>query len=286
MKTLMTGKVRDVYEADDRHLVIVTTDRLSAFDIILPTLIPQKGVALNLISNYWFDFTKGIVPNHIASADLRDMPDFFSGDPGAFDKRTVLVRKLKMLPYEFVVRGYMFGSMWKEYAAKGSYLGQTFDRAYIQAEQLTSPMLTPAAKNTDGHDENITMDRLIDGLGKEMAERVCDVSLRLYEACSKEARQRGIIIADTKFEFGLDESGNLVLADELFTPDSSRFWDASAYRAGESPKSYDKQFVRDWLIERHLDAVVPPPELPADVRDTTAAIYKECYQKITGRDEY
>ena len=286
MKPFITGKVRDVYEADSDHLVIVTLDRISAFDVVLPTMIPQKGVALNQISNYWFNFTKNIVPNHIVATKLSDMPDEFSKDPVSYDKRTVLVKKLKMLPYEFIVRGYVFGSMWKEYSEIGSFCGQAFSREYELAEKLDSPMFTPSSKNQEGHDGNISVGRLSGELGADMSNRIRDASYRLYEACYQNAIKKGIIIADTKFEFGLDNSGSLVLADEIFTPDSRRFWDAAEYRVGESPKSYDKQFVRDWLIGRHLDGVSPAPGLPADIRDKTAEIYKECYRKITGKTEY
>ena len=286
MKTLISGKVREVYEADAEHLVIVTTDRISAFDVILPTMIPQKGVALNLISNHWFGFTKDIVPNHIVSTELADMPEQFRADPAAYDKRIIKVNRLKMLPYEFIVRGYMFGSMWKEYSASGTFCGRPVAGTYRQAEKLAEPMLTPSSKSTEGHDENITIERLYNELGADTGKRVGEICLKLFDACYTEALKRGIIIADTKFEFGYDKNGVLTIGDEMFTPDSSRFWDAAEYRVGESPKSYDKQFVRDWLIAKKLDGVTPAPELPEDVRRRTAEIYKECYQKITGRAEY
>lgn len=286
MKKIISGKVRDVYEVNDKQLAVVTTDRISAFDVILSSLVKQKGVALNLISNYWFDLTKDIIPNHIVSTELKDMPTYFSSDPETYDKRTVLVKKLKMLPYEFVVRGYIFGNMWKAYQNHSEFCGYTIEGDYQLAEQLTTPILTPSSKNSEGHDEYISMDQLYSEIGKEKADGIRDICLKLYQRCYEHAKERGILIADTKFEFGYDEDGNLTLADEIFTPDSSRFWDASEYHVGESPKSYDKQFVRDWLIANHLDGVTPAPELPADILDATAKTYKECYQKITGREEY
>lgn len=286
MKKIISGKVRDVYEVNDKQLAVVTTDRISAFDVILSSLVKQKGVALNLISNYWFDLTKDIIPNHIVSTELKDMPTYFSSDPETYDKRTVLVKKLKMLPYEFVVRGYIFGNMWKAYQNHSEFCGYTIEGDYQLAEQLTTPILTPSSKNSEGHDEYISMDQLYSEIGKEKADGIRDICLKLYQRCYEHAKERGILIADTKFEFGYDEDGNLTLADEIFTPDSSRFWDASEYHVGESPKSYDKQFVRDWLIANHLDGVTPAPELPADILDATSKTYKECYQKITGREEY
>lgn len=286
MKKIISGKVRDVYEVNDQQLAVVTTDRISAFDVILKSQVEGKGIALNLISNYWFDFTKDIIPNHIVSTDIKDMPEFFSQDAAAYDKRTVLVKKLKMLPYEFVVRGYIFGNMWKAYQNKTAFCGYEIQGDYQLAQKLETPILTPSSKNTEGHDEYIPMDQLYSEIGKEKADAIRDICLKLYQRCYEHAKERGILIADTKFELGYDEDGNLVLADEIFTPDSSRFWDASQYRVGESPKSYDKQFVRDWLIANHLDGVTPAPELPADVLEATSKTYKECYQKITGRDEY
>lgn len=283
---ILSGKVRDVYEVNDKELVIVTTDRISAFDVILPSTIKNKGVALNLLSLYWFDCTELIVSNHIISADISDMPDYFSKDSGQYDKRTVLVKKLKMLPYEFIVRGYMFGSMWEEYKASGSFCGEKIENTYELAQKLETPIVTPSAKNSTGHDESISLEQLRKEIGKKEADEICNVCMNLYETCYQEALKKGIIIADTKFEFGYDENGRLVLGDEIFTPDSSRFWALSDWKIGVSPKSYDKQFVRDWLIQHKLNGVTPAPELPEDVIRKTAAIYKECYCKLTGREEY
>lgn len=286
MKKILSGKVRDVYEVSDKELVVVTTDRISAFDVILNSTIEDKGKALNLISLYWFDFTKSIIPNHIISPDLSDMPAAFCNEPERYNKRTVLVKKLKMLPYEFIVRGYMFGSLWDEYQSSGSICGLKTDKKYELAQKFNQPIITPSAKNAAGHDENITIERLRKEIGSVEADRICEISLQLYEKCYQNALKKGIIIADTKFEFGYDDNGELTLGDEIFTPDSSRFWAAEDYQTGVSPKSYDKQFVRDWLIGNHLNGVTPAPQLPEDVREKTTLLYKECYCKITGKEEY
>lgn len=284
MKKLISGKVREVYEISERELVIVTTDRISAFDVILPSIICGKGKALNLISLYWFDYTRDIVPNHILSGRLSDMPSFFSRDPTQYENRTVLVKKLRMLPYEFIVRGYLFGSLWKEYQASDTFYGQKPDKAYRLAERLSAPVVTPSVKNSLGHDEPISLERLKKELGDRETDRICSVSLQLYETCLKQAEKNGIIIADTKFEFGYDSDGILTLGDEIFTPDSSRFWALEDYQPGLSPRSYDKQFVRDWLIEHGLDGVTPAPELPEEILNATIDIYRECCQRITGRN--
>ncbi len=274
MKKLISGKVREVYEVNENQLAIVATDRISAFDVILGSEIKNKGIALTQISNFWFDHTRGIIPNHILSADPAGLPE-------PLKKRTILVKKLKMLPYEFIVRGYMFGSLWKEHRAAGSYYGRT----YSLAEKLPAPVITPAAKSNMGHDENISMERLKGELG-EKAERICKICLQLYVACSEYALKKGLILADTKFEFGYDENGVLTLGDELFTPDSSRFWAVEDYRTGVSPKCFDKQFVRDWLINHGLDGVEPGPVLPEDIVRATEELYRECFQRLTGKAEY
>ena len=286
MKKIISGKVRDVYEINDRELVIVATDRISAFDVILPSTVRDKGVALTLLSLYWFDRTRHLIPNHILSADLHDMPACFSEHPERYQNRTVLVKKLNMLPYEFVVRGYMFGSLWEEYRVSHTFCSQRVEGEYALAQKLAAPMVTPSIKNSAGHDESISLDRLRAELGPEEADKICDICLRLYRMGYEHALQRNIIIADTKFEFGFDEHGTLTLGDELFTPDSSRFWSPDDARVGMSPKSYDKQFVRDWLIARGLNGVTPAPELPEDIVNTTADIYKACYCQITGQKTY
>lgn len=286
MKKIISGKVRDVYEINDRELVIVATDRISAFDVILKSTIKEKGVALNLISAYWFDFTSKIIPSHVISTKLSDMPAPFSENSAQYDKRTALVKKLKMLPYEFVVRGYMFGSMWQEYRTSGTFCGQKVEGEYRLAQKLAEPVITPSVKNNTGHDEYISLERLRKELGPAEAEKICNTCLKLYAVCYEKALENGIIIADTKFEFGYDEEGTLTLGDEIFTPDSSRFWAADDYQIGVSPKSYDKQFVRDWLIEHKQNGVTPAPELPEEIVAATAGIYKECYRKTTGKEEY
>lgn len=275
MKKIISGKVREVYEVSENQLAIVATDRISAFDIILGSVIKDKGIALTQISNFWFDFTRNIVPNHIVSANPPHMP-------AAYEKRTVLVKKLKMLPYEFIVRGYMFGSLWKEYQAAGSYKGKT----YQLAEKLAEPVLTPAAKNSVGHDETISVERLRRELGTDEAEKICKICLRLYETCAAYALQKGIILVDAKFEFGYDSEGILTLGDEICTPDSSRFWAVEDYRTGISPRCFDKQFVRDWLIDHGLDGAEPGPQLPEAIVQATARLYKECFWRLTGKEEY
>lgn len=286
MKKIISGKVREVYEINEKELVIVTTDRISAFDVILKSTIKDKGIALNLLSLYWFAHTNNIIPNHIISADLSDMPAYFSGNPAQYDKRTVLVKKLKMLPYEFIVRGYMFGSMWEEYKTSKTFCGQYIEGKYQLAGKLATPIVTPSAKNSTGHDEYISLERLRNEMGTVEADKICDICLKLYQVCCEQALKGGIIIADTKFEFGYDTDGKLILGDEIFTPDSSRFWALADYQTGISPKSYDKQFVRDWLIAHKLKGVTPAPALPKEIADATARIYKECYCRLTGESEY
>jgi phosphoribosylaminoimidazole-succinocarboxamide synthase len=278
VKKIISGKVRDVYEISDRELIIVTTDRVSAFDVILPTEIPGKGEVLNKISSYWFEKTKEIIPNHILSVNQADFPEYFQKEE--YLHRTVLVKKLKMLPFEFVVRGYMFGNMWNAYLSDRAFCGYELKEEYELAEKLKRPLFTPSTKSSEGHDEYITVKALEDALGSVRTRELTEVSLALYEQCSAHAMKNGIIIADTKFEFGLDENGKLVLADEVCTPDSSRFWSAEHYKVGVSPKSYDKQVLRDWLKENKLDGVEPGPVLPPEVVDTTARIYQECLQKL------
>ena len=282
MKKLISGKVREVYEISERELVIVTTDRISAFDVILPSIICGKGKALNLISLYWFDYTRDIVPNHILSGRLSDMPSFFSRDPTQYENRTVLVKKLRMLPYEFIVRGYLFGSLWKEYQASDTFYGQKPDKAYRLAERLSAPVVTPSVKKSLGHDEPISLERLKKELGAEETDRICEICLKLYQTCFEQALRRGIIIADTKFEFGYDRNGILTLGDEIFTPDSSRFWAMEDYQTGISPRSYDKQPVRDWLTARGLAGITPAPKLPDEIRRAAAETYQECCRRITG----
>ncbi len=278
MKKIISGKVREVYEVSEDRLAIVTTDRISAFDVILPTPITDKGKVLNSLSSFWFSYTKDIVKNHMVSEDQADMPEELRGPE--FEGRTILVKKLKMLPFEFIVRGYLFGSMWKEYQKTGGFCGTKFPEGMQQAQKLPEPLLTPSIKAEEGHDVNVSFEYMAEKLGEEMAQKVCDTALSLYKRCYDYAFERGIIIADTKFEFGLDENGELVVGDEVLTPDSSRFWSREAYKVGVSPESFDKQYLRDWLTENGLDGKTPPPELPEEVVQRTREKYLECRERL------
>ena len=282
MNKLLSGKVREIYAVDEKSLVIVTTDRISAFDVVLGSQVPGKGVALNLISLHWFDQCASIVQNHILSADLDEMPAPFRQEPQHYARRTVLVKRLRMLPYEFIVRGYMFGSLWEEYRRGGQAWGQPLAKGYRLADRLERPLVTVAAKRSQGHDEPICLERLQNEIGREEADRLVALSLRLYERCYGQALERGLLIADTKFEFGYDGAGELVLGDELCTPDSSRYWLAEDWRPGASPRSLDKQFVRDYLVAQGLNGRSPGPELPPSVLAKTAQIYRQCCQRLTG----
>ncbi|MBB5220026.1 phosphoribosylaminoimidazolesuccinocarboxamide synthase [Treponema rectale] len=282
MKKIISGKVREVYDLEDGRMVIVTTDRISAFDVILPTMITDKGKVLNALSNFWFGLTKDIVKNHMISSDLKDMPAEFQ--KSEYEGRTILVKKLKMIPYEVIVRGYMFGSMYEAYKKGEPFLGHSFDKKYEQAEKLEEPIVTPSTKAAEGHDINVTFDYMKKDLGEELATKIQNAALAIYKKCYDHAYKNGIIIADTKFEFGLDENGELVLGDEVLTPDSSRFWNLDTYKTGTSPASYDKQFVRDWLKDNNLAGDPNIKSIPEDVVAKTSALYHECVKKITGKD--
>ena len=287
MKKIISGKVREVYDLEDGRMVIVTTDRISAFDVILPTMITDKGKVLNALSNFWFDLTKDIVKNHMISSDLKDMPEEFQKPE--YEGRTILVKKLKMIPYEVIVRGYMFGSMYEAYKKGEPFLGHSFEKEYKQAEKLDEPIVTPSTKAAEGHDINVTIDYMKNDLeklypGKDLGSKIEATALAIYKKCYEHAYKNGIIIGDTKFEFGLDENGELVLGDEVLTPDSSRFWNLSTYEVGTSPASYDKQFVRDWLKENNLAGDPNIKSIPADVVKKTSDLYHECVVKITGKD--
>ncbi len=282
MKKIISGKVREVYDLEDGRMVIVTTDRISAFDVILPTMITDKGKVLNALSNFWFDLTKDIVKNHMISSNLSDMPAEFQKPE--YEGRTILVKKLKMVPYEVIVRGYMFGSMYEAYKKGEPFLGHKFDKAYEQAEKLAEPIVTPSTKAQEGHDINVTIDYMKNDLGEELGSKIEKAALAIYKKCYEHAYKNGIIIADTKFEFGLDENGELVLADEVLTPDSSRFWNLDTYKVGTSPASYDKQFIRDWLKANNLAGDPNIKSIPADVVKKTSELYHECVVKITGKD--
>ncbi|MBP5577292.1 MAG: phosphoribosylaminoimidazolesuccinocarboxamide synthase [Treponema sp.] len=278
MKKIISGKVREVYDLEDGRMVIVTTDRISAFDVILPTMITDKGKVLNALSNFWFDYTKDIVKNHMISSNLKDMPAEFQ--KSEFEGRTILVKKLKMVPYEVIVRGYMFGSMYEAYKKGEEFLGHKFDKEYQQAEKLDEPIVTPSTKAAEGHDINVTLDYMKKDLGEKLGSKIEKAALAIYKKCYEHAAKNGIIIADTKFEFGLDENGDLVLADEVLTPDSSRFWNAAEYKVGTSPASYDKQFVRDWLKDNNLAGDQNIKSIPAEIVEKTSALYHECQERI------
>lgn len=286
MKKYASGKVREVYDLEDGRMVIVTTDRISAFDVILPTMITDKGKVLNALANFWFDYTKDIVKNHMISSDLKDMPAEFQKPE--FEGRTILVKKLQMVPYEVIVRGYMFGSMYEAYKKGEPFLGHKFDKEYQQAEKLDEPIVTPSTKAAEGHDINVTLDYMKEDLdkkypGKDLGTKIEKAALAIFKKCAEHAAKNGIIIADTKFEFGLDENGDLVLGDEVLTPDSSRFWNAAEYKVGTSPASYDKQFIRDWLKDNNLAGDPNIKSIPDDVVAKTSALYHECQTKICGK---
>ena len=280
MKKIISGKVREVYDLEDGRMVIVTTDRISAFDVILPVDIPGKGKVLNAVSEKWFDLTKDICKNHLISSATKDMPAEFQKPE--FEGRTMLVKKLKMVPYEVIVRGYMFGSMYEAYKKGEPFLGHSFDKEYQEAEKLAEPICTPSTKAKEGHDINVTLDYMKKDLGEDLGTKIEKAALAIYKKCYDYADERGIIIADTKFEFGLDENGELILADEVLTPDSSRFWNKDAYKVGTSPASYDKQFVRDWLKANNLAGDPNIKEIPAEIVKKTADLYAECQKKICG----
>jgi phosphoribosylaminoimidazole-succinocarboxamide synthase len=275
------GKVRDIYGIDDDFMLIVTTDRLSAFDVVLPTPIPGKGAVLTATSNFWFDFFRDTVPNHLADIPLEQvLPD--PAERAQVEGRAIVVQRLKALPVEAIVRGYLIGSGWKDYQKSGAVCGIPLPAGLRMADKLPEPLYTPSTKAAVGeHDENIDFDRTVELLGRELAEQVRDVSLKLYTEAAAYALKRGIIIADTKFEFGTDADGKLILIDEALTPDSSRFWPADQYEPGSSPPSFDKQYVRDYLETLDWDKTPPGPELPPKVVQRTAEKYQEALRRLT-----
>ena len=282
LKLLHRGKVRDVYEADADHLLIVTTDRLSAFDVILPNPIPGKGQVLTEVANFWFARTTHIIGNHLAPELPLEtvVPD--AGQRAVLAGRAIVVRKLRALPIEAVVRGYLIGSGWKDYQKTGEVCGVPLPAGLRLADRLPEPIFTPATKAAVGdHDENIAYGRVVELLGQDLAETVRSTALKLYEYAAAYALERGIIIADTKFEFGLDQAGRLVLIDEALTPDSSRFWPVASYAPGTSPPSFDKQFVRDYLETLDWDKRAPGPQLPPEVITRTADKYAEALRLLT-----
>jgi phosphoribosylaminoimidazole-succinocarboxamide synthase len=286
LELLGRGKVRDIYTADDAHLLIVTTDRLSAYDVILPNPVPFKGEVLTQISNFWFDMMSDLVPNHLTERELSSVID--DGELcRQLARRAIIVRRLAPLPIEAVVRGYLIGSGWRDYESTGQICGIDLPKGLEQAALLPEVLFTPATKAEAGeHDENISFDSVGELIGNNLATRVRDISIAIYERAAKYALERGIIIADTKFEFGLDGDGQLYVIDEALTPDSSRFWPLSEYRTGISPPSFDKQFVRDYLDTLDWDKTAPGPSLPPEIVERTSEKYREAYVLLTGRHMY
>jgi phosphoribosylaminoimidazole-succinocarboxamide synthase len=274
------GKVRDVYDLGDR-LVIIATDRISAFDWVLPTAIPDKGRVLTAMTLFWLDFLK--VPNHLLTTDVAAMGPAFAASDEELQGRTMLVRKTEVVPIECVVRGYLAGSGWKEYQASGKVCGIALPAGLRQASPLPEPIFTPATKEESGHDVNISFDEMGRRVGQETATQLMRSSIAIYRKAADHARSRGILLADTKFEWGKLPDGSLILIDEVLTPDSSRFWPADGYREGISPPSYDKQFVRDWLESSGWDKNSPAPPLPVDVVARTRQKYLEAYERLTGK---
>lgn len=281
LKLLSRGKVRDIYEVDAQHLLIVATDRISAFDVVLPTAIPGKGQVLTALSHFWAQRLANVVPYHLADLDLAEvLPD--PTERVQVEGRSMLVKRLKPLPIEAIVRGYLIGSGWKDYQATGAVCGITLPTGLQLADALPEPIFTPSTKADIGtHDENINFDQTVQLLGTDLAERVRTISLAIYGEAARYARTRGIVIADTKFEFGLDPSGQLYLIDEVLTPDSSRFWPADQYQPGVNPPSFDKQYVRDYLEQLHWNKQPPAPPLPDEVIARTAEKYAEAERLLT-----
>ncbi len=281
LERLHQGKVRDIYAIDDRHMLIVTTDRLSAFDVVLPDPIPGKGRVLTTISNFWFARTRHIVPNHLAELPLeRAVPD--AAERASIADRSMVVRRLKALPVEAVVRGYLIGSGWKDYQQTGEICGVRLPAGLRMADKLPQPIFTPSTKAAQGqHDENVGFGQIEAAIGPELAARARDTAIALYQFAAAHALARGIIIADTKFEFGVDDAGTLTLIDEALTPDSSRFWPVDTYAPGSSPPSFDKQYVRDYLETLDWDKTAPGPRLPADVIRGTSEKYQEALRRLT-----
>lgn len=284
---ILRGKVREVYAAGDDRLVMVASDRISAYDVILPTPIPDKGRVLTGLSRHWFAQTADIVPNHLLSTDLADMPEHLRDPERA--GRSMLVRRLEMLPIECVARGYLAGSGWRDYRDTGAVCGHALPAGLEQAQALPQPIFTPATKASTGHDENITRDQAADLVGAETLAEAERITLALYTRAAAACRAAGLILADTKFELGRDpQTGRLVLGDEAVTPDSSRLWPGDAWRPGASPPSFDKQYVRDWLDASGWDHTPPGPDLPGEVVAGTRGRYVDAYERITGRsfDDY
>jgi len=278
------GKVRDVYAVDEKHLLIVATDRISAFDSVLPTPIPRKGEVLTALSQYWFEKLSHIVPNHLLTTNVDEMPPNVSKESDELRGRSMFVRRTDVFPIECVVRGYLSGSGWKDYLRTGEVCGHRLPSGLRESEQLGEPIFTPATKAETGHDENISEETMTSIIGAGNTKFLRDVSLRLYQEASDYARRHGIIIADTKFEFGRDSEGQVILIDEALTPDSSRFWPAEDYAVGRSQSSFDKQYVRDYLEQLGWDKQPPAPSLPPEIAQATSERYLEAYRVLVGRE--
>jgi phosphoribosylaminoimidazole-succinocarboxamide synthase len=275
------GKVRDIYEVDGEHLLMVTTDRISAFDVILPTPITDKGRVLTGLSLFWFDQTRDLVPNHLVSAAVDELPDAYADHRDELAGRSMVVRRAGMIPIECVARGYLSGSGWKEYRSDGTVCGIRLPSGLTESARLPEPIFTPATKAETGHDENISLERAGEIVGDGLAQRLKELTLTLYEQGVALAAERGVILADTKFEFGFIDK-EIALCDEVMTPDSSRFWPADGYAPGGPQPSFDKQYVRDWLDDSGWDHEPPAPELPHEVVGQTARRYREAYERVTG----
>ena len=277
------GKVRDVYQVNDQQFLLVATDRISAFDCVMPTPIPHKGSVLTNLSNFWFSKLGNLTNHHLITADFGKMPEIIRAQE-EIRGRSMLVKKTKVFPVECVVRGYLAGSGWKDYQATGKVCGHELPIGLIEADKLPQPIFTPATKAATGHDENITENEFVNIVGAEIAAKLSSISLKLYQEASNYALTQGIIIADTKFEFGQDENGNILLIDEILTPDSSRFWELKKYQTGQSPPSFDKQFVRDYLETLDWNKQPPAPALPDEIVEATTKRYLEAYKLLTGKD--
>jgi phosphoribosylaminoimidazole-succinocarboxamide synthase len=282
LELFASGKVRDIYLLDKDHLLFVATDRISAFDYVLATGIPNKGNVLNQLSLFWFDFLKDTVANHLVTADVGRYPGAAQKYSAQLRGRSMMVRRAEMFPVECVVRGYISGSAWKEYKAAGTVCGIQLPAGLKESDQLPEPIFTPSTKAVSGHDENISLEEAAKIIGQDNAEQLRDLSIAVYKKAADYARGKGIIIADTKFEFGRTDAG-IILADEVLTPDSSRFWPANKYRPGQSQESFDKQYVRDYLEEIRWNKQPPAPALPTEVARKTSEKYVEAYRQLTGR---
>jgi phosphoribosylaminoimidazole-succinocarboxamide synthase len=278
LRPLGSGKVRDLYEVDDDHLLLVASDRISAFDVVLDDPVPGKGEVLTALTVFWLELLADLVPNHLTGWRASELPAPAHHLAG----RAMLVRRLEMIPFECVARGYLVGSGWKDYQATGTVCGVPLPPGLLQADRLPEPIFTPATKAQTGHDENVSEARVAEAVGPELAGRLRDLTLEVYRRAAEHAARRGILLADTKLEFGRD-GDQVVLADEVLTPDSSRFWPAGGWSPGHSPPSFDKQYVRDWLRDRSWDQRPPAPALPPDVVAGTAARYREAYERLAGR---